>query len=167
MLAPAELLSLQPTDPDSGLAWGQAELSGDAFKPQRHPQWVVAVLGSPAQFTNPGLGRYKDYSGGKVPQQKQPGRGRAWEAPAVTSFPDLQPRHNRSFPPGLSRRVPGPSAKSLRCPHGAPLSHLWSQAWCSPACSLPCSVCAPARPYLPARGQPGGERGCTHAFCRV
>lgn len=75
---PAELLSLQPTDPDSSPARGQVELPGDASKPQRHPRWVVAVPGSPAQLTNPGLGRYKDYSGGEVlaTETSQAGAGR-------------------------------------------------------------------------------------------
>lgn len=42
-MAPGELLFLQLTDTDSGLAQGQPELTGDASKPQPEPVVSSAI----------------------------------------------------------------------------------------------------------------------------
>lgn len=81
-MAPGELLFLQLTDTDSGLAQGQPELTGDASKPQSqwyllpyHPWQVAAIPGKPAQFTITDEGDTRAISGGKRPAT---GTGLGW-----------------------------------------------------------------------------------------
>lgn len=135
---------LHLTGVDSGPAQGRLNPPGH-LSARRPLLAAAAATPRPARYINTNEDDAGPASAPRCQHHTQAKQGQDMAAPLITSFPDVQQRHDCGFPHGPSPVVHGPSVKSPRRTRG---SVFWSQsqAWDGSAHSLHFSVWAPRLP---------------------